>query len=79
MHPIPSGSVLYSILYSSVLIFLIFLRDVSCVFYRAFLLSGSVLSSRSAVIHRKKNRPALQRDDILAVSLGSSFFFSKFV
>ena len=28
----------------------------------------------SAVIHRKKNRPALQRCDILTASLGSSFF-----
>ena len=26
------------------------------------------------MIHRKKNRPALQRHDILTVSLGSSFF-----
>ena len=31
------------------LIFLIFLRDFSCVFYRAFLLFGSVLSSRAAL------------------------------
>ena len=29
----------------------------------------------SAVIHRKKNRPALQRHDIWTVSLGSSFCF----
>ena len=31
------------------LIFLIFLRDFSCVFYRGFLPSGSVLSSRAAL------------------------------
>ena len=32
----------------------------------------------SAVIHRKKNRPALQRRDILTVSLVSLFFFFFF-
>ena len=32
----------------------------------------------SAVIHRKKNRPALQRRDILTVSLVSFFFFFFF-
>ena len=31
----------------------------------------------SAVIHRKKNRPSLQRRDILTVSLVSSSFFSS--
>ena len=35
--------------YSEGLFFLFFLRDFSCVFYRGFLPSGSVLSSRAAL------------------------------
>ena len=30
------------------------------------------------MVHRKKNRPALQRRDILTVSIVSLFFFSLF-
>ena len=35
--------------YSEGSFFNIFLRDFSCIFYRAFLLSGSLLSSRDAL------------------------------